>query len=74
MKILESQDLSDNTLYGEVPSSMGSLIELKVLILRNNSLTGKLPLSLKNCTNLVMLDLGDNRFSGPIPYWLGQQL
>ncbi|RHN57085.1 putative non-specific serine/threonine protein kinase [Medicago truncatula] len=53
---------------------MGSLLELKVLILRNNSLNGKLPLSLKNCTNLVMLDLGDNRFSGPIPYWLGRQL
>jgi hypothetical protein len=67
-------DLSDNTLSGEVPSSMGSLHKLRVLILRNNSLTGKLPDSLKNCKEMIMLDLGDNRFSGPIPYWLGQQL
>ena len=74
LKALEFLDLSDNYLSGEVTSSVGSLLELKVLILRNNSLTGNLPFSLKNCTKLVMLDLGDNRFSGPIPYWLGQQL
>jgi len=66
--------VSDNTLSGEVPSSIGSLLKLKVLILRNNNLTGMLPFSLKNCTKLIMLDLGDNIFSGLIPDWLGQQL
>ncbi|XP_057441601.1 receptor-like protein EIX2 [Lotus japonicus] len=73
-KALVFLDLSDNTLSGKVPHSMGSLLELKVLILRNNNLTGKLPISLRNCAKLVMLDLGENRLSGAIPSWLGQEL
>ncbi|KAI3991947.1 hypothetical protein MKX01_012892 [Papaver californicum] len=56
-----------NNLTGNIPSSMGSLILLQSLHMRNNSLSGELPLSLQNCTQLRTMDLGENRFDGIIP-------
>ncbi|RHN51147.1 putative leucine-rich repeat domain, L domain-containing protein [Medicago truncatula] len=73
-KALAYLDLSHNNFSGKIPTSMGSLVELRALILRNNSLTGEIPSSLMNCTKLVMLDLRENRLEGLIPYWIGSEL
>ncbi|MED6111013.1 hypothetical protein PIB30_048406 [Stylosanthes scabra] len=51
---------------------MGSLNNLKAMVLRNNS--GELPSALKNCTNLFLLDVAQNLLSGPIPSWIGDKL
>ncbi|XP_052723836.1 receptor-like protein EIX2 [Vigna angularis] len=66
--------MSQNKFSGEIPSSMGSLLELQVLLLRSNNLTGKIPSILKNCTQLVMVDIAENRLSGSIPNWIGNEL
>ncbi|KAL7194621.1 hypothetical protein ACSBR1_034949 [Camellia fascicularis] len=55
-----SLNLSKNKFSG----SLGSILKLKVLQLRNNSFTRELPLPLRNCINLIIIDLGDNRISG----------
>ncbi|XP_058758559.1 receptor-like protein 33 [Vicia villosa] len=54
---------------------MGSLVSMKILILRNNSLSGQLASSLKNLSNnLVLLALGENMFHGTIPSFIGESL
>jgi len=67
-------DLSSNELSGKIPNSMGTLVKLEALVLRNNSLMGELPFSLKNCKNLIMLDMSENMLSGPIPSWVGDSM
>ncbi|XP_028760600.1 receptor-like protein EIX2 [Neltuma alba] len=69
MKSLEVLDLS-----GEIPSSIGRLVNVEAMVLSNNSLTGELPLSLANCSKLVLLDVSENKLSGPIPSWIGVSL
>ncbi|THU49487.1 hypothetical protein C4D60_Mb06t10080 [Musa balbisiana] len=71
---LSQNQINDNKLSGEIPSSIEKLTQLRSLHLNNNSLHGHLPLSLKNCSGLVFLDLGDNKFSGSIPTWIAQNL
>ncbi|RZB61542.1 Receptor-like protein EIX2 [Glycine soja] len=61
-------------LRGRIPTSMGSLLHLQALLLRNNNLTDEIPFSLRSCTNLVMLDISENRLSGLIPAWIGSEL
>ncbi|KAH9743545.1 hypothetical protein KPL70_003342 [Citrus sinensis] len=67
-------DMSNNSLSGSIPESIGSLRTLRFLVLRNNYLSGELPLSLKNCTFMESLDLGDNNLSGNIPAWIGASM
>ncbi|XP_014501638.1 LRR receptor-like serine/threonine-protein kinase GSO1 [Vigna radiata var. radiata] len=69
-------NISSNSLRGKIPTSMGSLLDLQVLLLRSNNLVEGIPFSLRNCTKLVMLDLSENKLSGSIPDWIGtkQQL
>ncbi|KAF3435221.1 hypothetical protein FNV43_RR22308 [Rhamnella rubrinervis] len=73
-RVVSSLDLSNNHLYGTIPSSIGELSLLKFLILSNNNLSGELPSSLQNCSSLVGLDLGDNKFSGKLPAWIGETM
>nr|KYP32288.1 Protein BRASSINOSTEROID INSENSITIVE 1 [Cajanus cajan] len=56
------------------PKSIGTLVNLQALVLRNNSLTGGLPFTLKNCSNLDILDVSENFLFGPIPSWIGENL
>ncbi|XP_052723823.1 receptor-like protein EIX2 [Vigna angularis] len=58
----------------QIPVSMGSLVKLNVLVLRNNNLTGELASTLKNYSNLIMLDVAENMFYGPIPSWIGESM
>ncbi|BBG98179.1 disease resistance family protein / LRR family protein [Prunus dulcis] len=60
-----------NHLTGNIPRSMGYLLNLKSLQLRNNHLSGELPSSLQNCTKLSVVDLGGNKFVGSLPLWIG---
>ncbi|PQM39464.1 hypothetical protein Pyn_41061 [Prunus yedoensis var. nudiflora] len=60
-----------NHLIGNIPRSMGYLVNLKSLQLRNNHLSGELPSSLQNCTKLSVVDLGGNKFVGSLPMWIG---
>ncbi|RZB61535.1 Receptor-like protein EIX2 [Glycine soja] len=68
------ETLYELDLSRRIPTSMGSLLHLQALLLRNNNLTDEIPFSLRSCTNLVMLDISENRLSGLIPSWIGSEL
>jgi len=73
-KSLVYLNMSQNKFSGKIPTSMGSLLELQVLLLRNNNLTGEFSSFLRNYTKLVMLDMTENRLSRSIPDWIGSKL
>ncbi|KAI9349166.1 hypothetical protein BDR26DRAFT_853147 [Obelidium mucronatum] len=64
-------DLSHNNLHGEVPPSLGNLLNLKHLYLNGNSLSGPIPIQLGLLQNLITLNLHRNQLSGTIPFQLG---
>ncbi|CAK9178726.1 unnamed protein product [Ilex paraguariensis] len=64
---IESLDLSDNSLTGNLPSDIGNLGRLKLLNLAKNKLSGKLPDELSKLSGLEYLDLSNNNFMGKIP-------
>ncbi|KAL4618781.1 hypothetical protein ACB092_06G034700 [Castanea dentata] len=53
-------DMSSNHFTGPLPTSIGSLINLRSLHLYNNSFSGKFPSLLKNCKYLFTIDIGKN--------------
>ncbi|KAI3773442.1 hypothetical protein L1987_47971 [Smallanthus sonchifolius] len=57
-------NLSRNSLYGEIPSSIGDLGELEILDLSHNELSGEVPTGL--FTNLVLLKLSNNSLHGEV--------
>ncbi|KAF7849203.1 hypothetical protein BT93_L1091 [Corymbia citriodora subsp. variegata] len=57
-------DLSSNNFTGEIPNSVGSLTQLRMLNLSNNALTGSF---LSQLNFLAFFNVSDNRLSGPIP-------
>ena len=59
------------TVVGEIPESIGNLINLKELALDGNKLTGRIPESIGNLTNLISLNLERNRLTGEIPKSIG---
>ncbi|XP_068502499.1 receptor-like protein EIX2 isoform X2 [Phaseolus vulgaris] len=67
-------DLSHNKFSGKIPNSLGSLLGLQALLLRNNNLTHEIPFSLRHCTKLVKLDMSGNKLSGHIPAWIGSEM
>nr|XP_048337053.1 LRR receptor-like serine/threonine-protein kinase RGI5 [Ziziphus jujuba var. spinosa] len=71
MPLLSDLDISENSLTGCIPLSIGNVTGLTTSIISNNKLSGELPSSLQNCTNMVNLDLGDKRFTGQIPSSIG---
>eukprot|EP01018_Ginkgo_biloba_P029766 Gb_16714 [translate_table: standard] len=85
MKDLGVLDLSDNKLYGEIPSSLGNCLEMVALKLtkkkfgrrdsngdRANYLEGEIPLELTSIKTLQILDVSQNNLSGPIPHNLAK--
>ncbi|KAK1352419.1 Protein kinase domain-containing protein [Heracleum sosnowskyi] len=64
---LESLDLRDCGLKGNIPSQVGMLSKLTNLVLTRNSLSGNVPQSLTNLTELRWLDVSSNYLSGSIP-------
>ncbi|KAI3409021.1 uncharacterized protein J3R85_019901 [Psidium guajava] len=65
--LVNSLDLSDNRLSGEIPEVLTSLVRLGTLNLSMNHLIGKIPISIGNLEWLETLDLSSNNLSGPIP-------
>ncbi|KAB2636924.1 leucine-rich repeat receptor protein kinase EXS-like [Pyrus ussuriensis x Pyrus communis] len=67
LDLVKSIDLSSNTLQGEIPKEISSLILLGTLNLSRNQLTGKIPSEIGNLHWLETLDLSHNHLSGQIP-------
>ncbi|XP_052877840.1 receptor-like protein EIX2 [Gossypium arboreum] len=64
--LVTSMDLSTNSLTGEIPKELGSLVELRSLNLSRNLLTGNIPDEIGNM-ELESLDLSMNQLNGEIP-------
>ena len=61
-------DVSNNSLSGRIPTSLGAITGLKFLKLSNNKLSGEIPQQLSTTlTFLGYLNLSNNQFVGPIP-------
>ncbi|RVX06789.1 putative inactive leucine-rich repeat receptor kinase XIAO [Vitis vinifera] len=65
--LVNSIDLSNNGLSGDVPGGLTDLSRLGTLNLSMNHLTGKIPDNIGDLQLLETLDLSRNQLSGPIP-------
>ncbi|PON61325.1 LRR domain containing protein [Parasponia andersonii] len=65
--LVNSLDLSDNSLSGAMPVELTSLTQLGTLNLSMNHLTGGIPSTIGDFERLETLDLSMNKLSGPIP-------
>ncbi|KAG4123109.1 hypothetical protein ERO13_D11G307800v2 [Gossypium hirsutum] len=65
--LVTSMDLSANSLTGEIPKKIGSLVGLLSLNFSGNLLTGNIPNSIGNMELMESLDLSMNRLNGEIP-------
>ena len=63
--------LRSEGLRGSIPSELGSLTELTLLVLFDNQLGGQIPTELGSLSNLRALVLSDNKLTGEIPSELG---
>ncbi|KAG6513757.1 probable leucine-rich repeat receptor-like protein kinase At1g68400 [Zingiber officinale] len=70
---LASLDLSNNALYGMLPTLQG-LINLRVVSFASNQFSGAIPLQFVALPNLAKLELQDNNLSGTIPAFDQQAL
>ncbi|XP_074282414.1 putative receptor-like protein kinase At3g47110 [Silene latifolia] len=71
LSFLKFISLSNNSLYGEIPSQLGHLFRLHVLGLENNTLVGEIPANISRCVNLSQFFLSNNKLEGKIPTGLG---
>ena len=60
-------DLSNNSIIAEIPRSIGSLRNLRLLNLSRNDLTSQIPKYLSKIHTLEELDLSNNNLNGDIP-------
>ncbi len=63
--------ISSNNMNGALPSELGNLSEMDVLMIASSSLSGSLPSSLGNLSKMRLLILSGNNLSGSIPAQLG---
>ncbi|KAI8004014.1 putative leucine-rich repeat receptor-like protein kinase [Camellia lanceoleosa] len=69
---LTGLNLSNNNLFGTIPSNMSSLIRFVTsLDLSGNSFSGEIPRDIANLSYLNLLKLDNNRLTGKIPHELG---
>ncbi|KZV33501.1 ATP-dependent DNA helicase Q-like 3-like [Dorcoceras hygrometricum] len=74
MSKLEAIDMSYNPLQGNIPEAIGSLINLKKLLLQYDNLNGVIPLSVFNISAMVMLAFTGNGLSGNLPQGMCRRL
>ncbi|MBA0633147.1 hypothetical protein Godav_001790 [Gossypium davidsonii] len=60
-------DVSNNQLFGYIPSSMENLTRMLTLDLNNNTLFSGIPRWMGKMSNLEELVMANNHFEGPIP-------
>tara|TARA_R110002050_G_scaffold255379_1_gene394074 strand:+ start:701 stop:1489 length:789 start_codon:yes stop_codon:yes gene_type:complete len=60
--------LTANNLVGEIPSSIGNLVEILELYLDGNELSGTIPKEISGLTALTRVSLGDNMLTGKLLY------
>ncbi|XP_058754043.1 receptor-like protein EIX2 isoform X1 [Vicia villosa] len=65
--LLRTLDLSANSLSGEIPTQVFSLVQLQILNLSRNHLTGKIAKEIGDMKHLESLDLSNNELNGEIP-------
>ncbi|XP_058214306.1 receptor-like protein 33 [Rhododendron vialii] len=65
--------LGGTNFSGNLPESIGNLMELRSITLSQCHFSGPIPNSLANLSQLVSLDLADNNFTGPIPSFHGSK-
>jgi len=71
-RVAELKFYSDNNLNGTIPEEIGSLYELKTLVISNNpNLTGALPGAIGQLINLHGLGIGNYSITGTIPNIIG---
>ncbi len=68
---VQSLDLRENNLQGDIPSDIGLLKELNVLRLEDNLLTGNIPTEIGQLKELTYLSLRNNQLKGHIPSDVG---
>ncbi|KAI8830093.1 hypothetical protein BJ741DRAFT_621089 [Chytriomyces cf. hyalinus JEL632] len=68
---LQVLNLSNSSLLGEIPASIGFLTGLQVLNLSQNLLEGSIPASIGNLNILTHLNLSRNRLTGYLPESIG---
>ncbi|PKH69539.1 hypothetical protein CRG98_050094, partial [Punica granatum] len=71
MPLLTDLDISQNSLTGRIPLSIGNLSTLTTLVISNNYLTGEIPGFWSNIPFLYIVDMSNNSLSGTIPSSLG---
>ena len=64
-------NLQGDGLTGPIPSQLGNLSNLEVLVLGGSELTGPIPSWIGNLSNLQHLNLNHGELTGPIPSQLG---
>ena len=67
----ERREWIPHGLQGSIPAQLGSLTDLRHLLLDNNALAGGIPPELGNLVDLMSLNLGSNALTGSIPTELG---
>ncbi|GJS64101.1 leucine-rich repeat protein [Tanacetum coccineum] len=68
---LRTLSFAYNQLFGNLPSSIGSLVGLTALDLQSNRFKGKIPTTIDKLINLQFLSLSRNQFAGLIPDGIG---
>ena len=67
MKNIYYLDILANNLIGNIPSSIGSCLNLEYISLQGNSFEGSIPSSMASLRGLQHLDVSRNNLSGLIP-------
>ncbi|KAK4420440.1 putative LRR receptor-like serine/threonine-protein kinase [Sesamum alatum] len=68
---LEELVLEDNLLEGNLPANLGSLSNLRRLLLSANNFNGTIPVTFGNLRNLTDFRIDGSRMSGKIPDFIG---
>ncbi|CAI5468281.1 unnamed protein product [Closterium sp. Yama58-4] len=69
---LHTLDLGKNPgLQGSIPTTIGNLVQLTMLILQGCNLSGPVPTTIGNLTQLVYFLVAQNQLSGPLPDQFG---
>ncbi|KAK9286257.1 hypothetical protein L1049_014644 [Liquidambar formosana] len=71
LPLLRNLEIKGNSLNGTIPSSIGKLIGLEVLVISNGHISGTIPDCWNDLSHLFILDVSNNSLSGEIPSSFG---